>query len=256
MLDKSNGVEAVDNNVELRQEITVVFPDATLNPVTAGYETVLEYKKVIDSLESCLFRAEINIPESKYVRDFESSNFVLAFPRHFPYGYGGHEELRVLQRDGSLGRVLKDKYISHLTNLSNLHFHEPLFILVCFNFYHRQKMVDSTCWRVRSKQGRSQRISDLTPDKVQNEIRIRNLGHFRTNDESHHASEFLGQINAMSKALPHTNAAARKGRKDALSMQINFGFPNIFFTVSPPDDNSFIITVYSGIKELPRNVYN
>jgi hypothetical protein len=95
ILDKSNGLETVDNNVELRQEITIVFPDATLNPVTAGYETVLEYKKVLDSLGSCLFRAEINIPESKYVRDFESSNFILAFPRHFPYGYGGFEELRV-----------------------------------------------------------------------------------------------------------------------------------------------------------------
>jgi hypothetical protein len=127
IIDKSTGLESVDNNVELQQELTVVFPDATLDPSTAGYETVEEYKKVIDSLNSCTFKAEINIPESKYVRDFESSNFVVAFPRHFPFGYGGPEEVRTLQKDGSLGLVLKDKYVAHLINLSNLHFQEPLF---------------------------------------------------------------------------------------------------------------------------------
>lgn len=256
ILDKSTGLESVDNNIELQLELTVVFPDATLDPITAGYETAQEYKKVIDSLSSCTFRAEINLPESKYVRDFESSNFVLAFPRQFPYGFGGPNELRTLQRDGSIGRVLKDKYVSHMINLSNLHFQEPLFILVCFNLYHRQKMVDSTCWRVKSKEGRCQRISDLIPDNVLAEIQIRNNRQIRTPDSNHDASEFLGQINAMSAALPHTNAAAKKGRKDVLSMQANFGFPDIFFTISPPDDNSFIITVYCGIEELPRDVNN
>ena len=254
ILDKSTGLESVDNNVELQQELTVVFPDATLDPSTAGYETVEEYKKVIDSLSSCTFKAEISIPESKYVRDFESSNFVVAFPRHFPFGYGGPEEVRTLQKDGSLGHVLKDKYVSHVTNLSNLHFHEPLFILVCFNLYHRQKMVDSTCWRVRSKEGRSQRISDLTPEKVLDEIRIRNMERLRSAHSNRDSSEFLGQINAISRSLPHTNYAAGKARKDILSMQINFGPPDIFFTISPPDDNSFIITVYCGITELPRDV--
>jgi hypothetical protein len=254
IIDKSTGLESVDNNVELQQELTVVFPDATLDPSTAGYETVEEYKKVIDSLNSCTFKAEINIPESKYVRDFESSNFVVAFPRHFPFGYGGPEEVRTLQKDGSLGLVLKDKYVAHLINLSNLHFQEPLFTLVCFNLFHRQKMVESSCWRVRSKEGRSQRISDLTPDIVLDEIRIRNARRIHAPELNRDASEFLGQISAMSKALPHTNEAATKGRKDVLSMQANFGFPDIFFTISPPDDNSFIITVYCGIEELPQNV--
>ena len=227
-----------------------------MDPRTAGYETVEEYKRVIDSLISCTFRAEINIPESRYVRDFDSSNFVQAFPRHFPYGYGGPEEQRILQKEGNIGHVSTDKYISQVTNLSNLHFHEHLFILVCFNLYHRQKMVDSACWRVWSKEGRDQRLSDLTPDKVVNEIQIRNKQRNRSDVRDRDASEFLGQINAISKALPHTNDVAKKGRKDVLAMQINYGFPDIFFTISPPDDNSFIITVYSGIKELPRDVNN
>jgi hypothetical protein len=66
----------------LQQELTVVFPDATLDPGTgtAGYKTVEKYKKVIDSLSNCTFKAEVSIPESKYVRDFESRKFVVAFP--------------------------------------------------------------------------------------------------------------------------------------------------------------------------------
>ena len=94
ILDKSTGLESVDNNIELQLELTVVFPDATLDPITAGYKTAQEYKKVIDSLSSCTFRAEINLPESKYVGDFELCNCVLAFPRQFPYGFGGPSELR------------------------------------------------------------------------------------------------------------------------------------------------------------------
>ena len=73
-------------------------------------------------------------------------------------------------------------------------------------------------------------------------------------DKNRDSSEFLNQMNARSRSLPHTDEAAKKGRKDILSMQANFGFPDMFFTISPPDDNSFIITVYSGIEELPRDV--
>jgi hypothetical protein len=128
-----------------------------------------------------------------------------------------------------------------------------MFILVCFNIFHRQKMLQSASWRVMS-QG-SDKIAELTGEEVSVELERRNSNNY---GRHHHdeASKFISLINCMTRALPHTEAASKKGRGDILSMQVALGVPQIFFTASPPDNNSMIICVYGGIQcqNLPKEI--
>ena len=138
-LSKQSDTHSSNENIEMTEDICIVFPDNTLNEITAGYKSHDELKKVVSNLQNHeSFSARVNIPESGFVRDFEKNNFSMSFIRQFPYGYGGLEEIRTLQ-NGSIGKFQKDTYIKHITNLSNLHFSEPLFLLVSFNIFLDKK---------------------------------------------------------------------------------------------------------------------
>jgi Helitron helicase-like domain at N-terminus len=190
-----------------------------------------------------------NVPNSRYVRDYEDENFALAFLKQYPYGTGGPNEIRECN-SGKQGiherKLYIDEYVSHVTNLSDPRFSEALFTLVCFNLFFRQKMVQSAGWKVRADNKAANRIACLAPEPVIREIERRNTGGNVVADDKA-VKDFLRMIRCVTKNLPHTSKAAKDARKDVLSLQIIFGLPNIFFTVSPADDNSIIIAVYSGI---------
>jgi hypothetical protein len=58
-------------------------------------------------------------------------------------------------------------------------------------------------------------------------------------------SRLLGAIDAISKAIPHTNVAAKQVQREAESLQHHFGCPIFHLTVTPDDDNHFLIQVFS-----------
>ena len=51
----------------------------------------------------------------------------------------------------------------------------------------------------------------------------------------------------MQRALPHTDAAARRARQWMDACQHNFGLGGVFLTVTPDDENSFLVTAYAGV---------
>jgi len=53
-------------------------------------------------------------------------------------------------------------------------------------------------------------------------------------------------IDAFARAIPHTNEAARKAHAEADAHQHTFGLPHIFLTVTPDDENNFLVEVSSG----------
>ena len=65
--------------------------------------------------------------------------------------------------------------------------------------------------------------------------------------------EFISLMSSVSRSMPHGEEAATKGRQNLFSMIFAFGRPTIFLTVSPPDDNSVQIIVYSGNQSLFNN---
>ena len=256
ILDESSTIETIDTNIESKMEITVVFPDSTLDIRNGGYKTVDEFKKIVDDFRNTFFTAHLSLPKSDFVKDFEEDNFVKAFVRNFPFGIGGPNTKRVLQQRGQIGKMNTENYFRHVTNLSNLRFQEPLFILVSFNIFQRSRMLKSASRRVKSDHSFQNRASqaqanipNLAPPVVLEEIARRNNGIWDKKPQNSTAREFLNSIKVVSGVLPHTDEAAKKGRKDLFSMQIKFGTPDVFFTVSPADDNSFVISVCGDIDQ-------
>ena len=68
------------------------------------------------------------------------------------------------------------------------------------------------------------------------------------------SSEFIHAIDAITKALPHTNASARKNKNVGECLQHHFGIATLFITISPDDENNFSIQVWSG-EEVQDNTF-
>ena len=58
---------------------------------------------------------------------------------------------------------------------------------------------------------------------------------------------FLKAMDAITGSAPHTNEAAKRAKRDGEAIQHHFGPPSFFLTVTPDDDNSFVVQVYSGL---------
>ena len=252
IVDLSKSVDSENANIESVTEITVVFPDRNLDSSTGGCNSISEFKALLDDLNTNELTASIKLSDIKYINDYDDDNFIKAFPRHFPYGYGGPQEKRLLS-NGSTKTLTKESYFKHVTNLSNIVFHEALFTLVAFNIVQRERIFHSVGWFVTNDDKRCKNISNLAPDAVIEEIERRNGGNNKySSSNSEGASAYLDKISAIAKSMPHTKEAAKQARKDLISMQIAHGQPSIFLTITPPDDDSLLINVYSqlNINEL------
>ena len=65
-------------------------------------------------------------------------------------------------------------------------------------------------------------------------------------------------LESVQKGLPHSDAAARRARQHMATLQNHFGLGGIFLTVTPDDENTFLITAYSQVdkKGKPINISN
>ena len=69
------------------------------------------------------------------------------------------------------------------------------------------------------------------------------------------SSQFIHAIDSITKALPHTNASARKNKNVGECLQHHFGIATLFITISPDDENNFLIQVWSG-EDVKDNTFN
>jgi hypothetical protein len=147
--------ESENEAIETVDEFRVVFPDGVMNQQNGGQETVAEFKKVIQELQAegsniQVFSRSLN----EVAPDYKDDNLVMAFPKIFPYGYGGPQDIRYgNEKNGAIkeetGSIDLEKYIEHVSSLSNPVFHEPLFCLVMFNIHMKQRMVRTAMWKGR-----------------------------------------------------------------------------------------------------------
>ena len=102
-------------------------------------------------------------------------------------------------------------------------------------------MVQKGYLRIHKRHDFCENISKIVSDDVIEELEKRNC-----NDSSRirTSGKFLKIVDALNVSLPHRNKAAKNARKSVFAMQTHYDSPNIFFTVSPSDDNSLIMTLY------------
>jgi hypothetical protein len=236
--------ETGDSNIENQESFSVYFPDNTMTSMHGGQSSAERFNNIVSEAQSQGFEGEI---VSELNRDFTSDyigqSFVNSCLLQMPFGRGGPTEDRI-GSDGSLGdsHIELAEYAEHLSYLSQPQFHHPLFVLKLFNMKLRGKMLRSACQQLGGRRSVASLRSQLDPVNLSNAAAATQHGQTVGSWASH---QFIRSVDAMSRALPHTNDAAKQARGKIESMQHNFGLPGIFFTVTPDDVKCYLIQVYS-----------
>ena len=70
------------------------------------------------------------------------------------------------------------------------------------------------------------------------------------------SSQFIYATDAIAKALPHTNASARKNKNVGECLQYHSGIATLFIIISPDDENNFLIQVWCREDIKDNTFYN
>ena len=257
ILDRTTPVDSVNTNIELTEEMNIVFPDATLDETTGGFQNVNDFKEVIAEINRGNTSVTVTSKASRYVYSDREDNFVMAFPRQFPFGTGGRKELR-LNTKGEKVQLSFQDFLTHVNNLSNRNFHTADFSIISWNVLEKAKLLFRSALKVKGNRSLQTQIANAQVPEVADYIRNVQQGKIkksgRTNGAAGKATErlLLNAVDSITNPLPHTNAAAKEARKKAFSLQLTFGFPLVFFTVTPDDSTSYTVSIYSGLKFKPR----
>ena len=137
LIERVKIVESADTNIELTEEMSMVFPDDSLDETTGGFGSIEEFKEMISEINKGNVVAKVTSRASQYVYGNNEANFAKAFPVQYPYGIGGPNQMRT---NGSDDMTKTDfvKYIQHVNNLSNLNFHTQLFTVFSWNVLEKK----------------------------------------------------------------------------------------------------------------------
>ena len=222
IIDQSTEVESEDTDIETREQVTVVFPDGSVN--TGGSERGRTFEEVIAELQSIspgTIPYLCSRPAKEAIRDYEDDNLMRAFPLQFPYGIGLSEGL--LREKVSLPATLR-----HLLYLSIPAFHEACFVLVIHNMFERGRALNGSIWRVMGRH----ELCRVTEEELNNAVKRKKQGLPPLKGPG---DKFLSSIHAVKKNLAHSNEAAMAARSQFLSLTHHFGVPKVLFTVSFDD---------------------
>ena len=137
------------------------------------------------------------------------------------------------------------EYIKHLSLVSQPAFQEELFSLILYNMHMKQEMVRSAVWKVRKNATATSLAQELMQEELDAAISAK--VHRTLHQSTSTGTEFLSAVNAVARSVAHSNEAAKRACHDAEAHQHHFGMPSIFITVSPDDDNCFLIQVLQGM---------
>ena len=149
-------------------------------------------------------------------------------------------------------------YIEHLSCISIKYFQYELFILQLYNIKMKQWMLRFASFQICNNTSVKRFANNLDLEDIRDILnqRKRNGSSSFTYIRYSSSSQFIHAIDATTQALPHTNASARKNKNVGECRQHHFGIATLFITISPDDENSFLIQVWSGEGVQDNTVYN
>ena len=234
IIDNVRIIDSVDANIELTEQMSMVFPDETLDETTGGFSSPDEFKKLISDINRGNTTATLTSRASTFVYANSRSNFVKAFPRQFPFGLGGPNQMR-LDSNGEVAKVNFVQYVQHINNLSNLNFHTQFFSLLSWNILEKHEMVHRACLRVKANAQLQRKIVDADCNELVDYITSIEKGVVpAVTDKSEKL--FLETVNSITYGLPHSNESAKGNRKKAFSMQCRI-FPEMLFSLPNPNQS-------------------
>ena len=112
----------------------------------------------------------------------------------------------------------------------------------------KQKILRAIFFGARDKKTAHALATEITPNDLESALtnRQKTNADYKNHQAYSHADKFLQTIDAVARAIPHTNEAARKACAEPYAHQHTFGLPHIFLTVTLDDENSFLVEVSSG----------
>ena len=247
MIDNSRLEEGTSaaSNIEATESFQVFFPDGTVSSTTGGQNNLSEFQEMIQAANRNGFDLQFRCDLLKEaVSDFKDNNLVNACLLQFPFGRGGMHEAR-LKHDGSFTKSSDvSEYVQHLSLLSQRQFHQELFCLILYNLHVKQKMVRSASLRVRNKLNAQSIAEEITSEHISLAVNSRQR---RLDGTNRLGESFLKAVDTVAGSAPHTTEAAKRAKRKGEAMQHTFGIPHFFLTVTPDDDNSYLVQVYSDI---------
>lgn len=250
IIDKSKETkpsnEKEGQNIEESETFHVFFPDGTMNQVNGGQESMEVFRTIIKEKKQAGFQPSVQYDlHSQYVYDYKDNTLVNACIVQFPFGRGGLNESRLSGNGAATKSTNVDDYINHLSHISQKYFHEELFCLILYNMDVKSMMLKTASWKVRGGINADMISRDLTREDVESALADKREKTYNTNYIQSPGHAYVNAIDATAGNIPHTNHAAFKARKEAEAIQYEYGQASWFLTVTPDDDNSFLIQVYS-----------
>ena len=229
-----------------------------MTELTGGQENINKFKDLVAENVKNGYNLEFRHKVEKTACfDYMENNFVNACIHQFPYGRGGFDELRK-RPDGSfiMSSIDIGRYIEHLSRISIKYFQCELFILQLYNIIMKLWMLGFASFRIHNSMCVKNFARNLDLEDIRDILnqRKRNGGSALGSIRYSSSSEFIHAIDAITKALPHTNASARKNKNVGECLQHHFGIATLFITISPDGENNFLIQVWSG-EEVQDNTF-
>lgn len=222
IIDQSETVQSENTDIEMQEQLTVIFPDGTIN--SGGQNNMEEMEKAIAELRARTPNVAPYLssrPTNKILRDFEDDNLMKAFPLQFPYGTG-------LPSDVLADRSFHSATLRHILYLSNPAFHESCFVLVIHNMWEKGRALNGAVWRVMG----TKETCNVTEEELNAAI-ARHKAKLPAGKGP--GDQFLQAIHAVKKNLAHSNEAAMTARAQFLSLSHHFCCPMALFTVNFED---------------------
>jgi len=238
------GSNDFNNNIECTESFQVYFPDGTMSTVNGGQENIERFNELLKvaSMNGYDVAFKSNLMKEA-VPDYKDNNLVNVCLLQFPYGRGGMQEVRLNSNGSFTTNTDIEDFVQHVSNISQPHFHHELFCLILYNLSMKQGMLRTARWKVRNKCDAIALAQELTMEHVSAAISTRVLSEGRKRKYGNGGEKLLDAVDAMAKAVPHTNEAAKQARSTGECIQHHFGTPSVFLTVTPDDESSYIIQV-------------
>ena len=264
--DDSTPAEEVQANVESVETFRVYFPDGQLQSGLGGQQTCSDFlraalneKAANETTSTGAVGSDIGAIgaghtnsnnvflhakfQHERVYDYKDKNLVNACLLQFPFGRGSLMSEQHYDRDGSQKGPTHEEYIEHLSKISQPHFHNQLFSLILFNYLMKDWMVRKAAVACKNEGTASLLAENLTSAELFEALDQRRKKKPITSPA---ARKMLSTLEAVAACAPHTNEAAKKAKYKVEAMQCHFGLPSWFLTVTPDDENSVLLQVYSG----------
>jgi len=243
VVDNSKEVASENENVEKNELFTCYIPDGATNHTDGGFDEPGAFKQYVEQMQEQGYDPEFKMELTRELLKGTSGNdeLVECCLLQFPYGIGGVEEQRILSDGSFKSRLDLEEFLQHLTRLSQPVMHKPHFALVIYTLMSRIRLLNRARLQVKGKLNCDIIANGWNMEDLSRTINHRRRGYRNTGTTA--SKKILKAVDACSRALPHTNEAARVARSTAETLQHYFGIGTIWLTVNFDDDNSFLMEV-------------